>query len=112
MKISADMWKQRQRALGLNEPWDCQCTLGKLRRLYAASRPDTCACLAASAAKENELQVYDFYRINDLIRTAKKWQGSLLSMFNSVSALQAGRSAGWSDAAWGDRNIDGICHLA
>ena len=68
---SADLWKQGELVLGLKKPAVAK-KLGELCWLATASRPDICACLAALAAKVNQLRVCDVHRINDLICAKKR----------------------------------------
>ena len=68
------LWRDRNRALSDEELQICQSKRGKLCWLATVSRPDVCARLARSSANLNSLEVIDIYRINDLIRTVKKWQ--------------------------------------
>ena len=109
-----------------------QSKLGGLCWLFTVPRPNICARLARFPAKLNGLKVIDIYRINDLIKTVKKWQsecalkyfaGLLQPVWRALSCPDAewGESrpipedsmllVGWSDAASGTHTQDGRCRL-
>ena len=66
-----------------------QCKLGELCWLATVSRPDICARSARIASRANTLQGGDVYRINDLVKTAKKWQPAAVLKY--VSSAQLGQ---------------------
>ena len=75
----------RRRPLPLEEVRMRQRKLGELCRLATVSRPDTCACLAQPAARVGTLQGRGIYRINDLIKTVKKWRRGTILKYASSS---------------------------
>ena len=64
-----------------------QCELGELSWLATVSRPDICVRLARIAFRINALQGGDVYRINDLAKTAKKWQPATVQKSASSGKL-------------------------
>ena len=108
---SAEMWKQRQRKLDLDETRECQCKLGELFRPPAGSRPDTCTRLAALAAGVNQLQVFDVRRIKDFMCSVDARRGSLVLKFNPDLDLRGICRAGRSAADHGDEANDGKCRV-
>ena len=71
---SPSLWKDRNSPLSDEELQICQGKLGEPCWLATASRPDICARLARFSANLKSLKVIDICRINDLIKTVKKWQ--------------------------------------
>ena len=71
---SPQLWAARQKLLPPEDVELRQCKLGKLCWLGTASRPDICARMARMASCINAIQGGDVYRINDLVKTAEKWQ--------------------------------------
>ena len=71
---SPSLSRDWSRALSDEELQTCQSKLGELCWLATVSRPDICARLARFSANLNSVKVIDIYRINDLIKTVKKWQ--------------------------------------
>ena len=101
----------------------CPCKMGELRWLATVPRPDIRARLAELAAKGNELQASDIYRIHALIKSARtdqhrtplKYASSSFPLSPAGSGTRGRQRvsgekvhggtlslAGWSDAAYGD----------
>ena len=75
LPASADLWKQRQRALNPSDIRACE----RISDMRTVSRPDICARSAASAARVTHLQAREVNRINDLVRAEQRWQGKAIS---------------------------------
>ena len=65
------------------------------------------ARLAVPAAEVYQWQIYEVYRLNDLIRTAKQRQDRVALTFNSDLDLQHTCFAEWSDAPYSEYSRDG-----
>ena len=132
IETSPSLWKDRTRRLRYEELLICQRKLGELCWLATAPRTDICARFARFCANLKSLKVIDIYRINDLIKTVKKWQGECAMKYFAGLAKRARRSlscldggwgkprpihedtmllVGWSDAAFGTLAKDGRCRL-
>ena len=98
---SPSLWRDRNRALSDEELQTCQSKLGGLCWLAAVSPPDICARLARSSGDLNGLRAIDIYRINDLIKTVKKWQSERALKYSSGLLKPARRSLSRPDAEWG-----------
>ena len=64
-----------------------QCKSGELRWLATVSRPDICARMARIASRTIALQSGNVYRINDVVKTAKKWQPAAVLKYVSSGNL-------------------------
>ena len=135
------LWQERTRPPTDAEFQICQSKLGEpadrghgvqLGWLATVSRPDICARLARFPANPNNLRVFDIYRINELIKTAKLWQTGRTLKYPAGHAKPTVRppfclDAGWgkprtihegtrmpagrSHAAFGPHGLDGRCRL-
>ena len=109
-----------------------QCTLGELRWLVTALRPDICARLARLAPEVKPLKGRDTYRDSDSIKTIQVWRPARVLDYTSsrhpnepARGDEDGRMrargggthrwttslVGWSDAAYGDLPKTSRCRL-
>ena len=98
---SSSLWRDRNRFLSDEEPQICQSKPGDLCFLATVPRPDVCARLARFSANPNSLQVIDIYRINDLIKTVRKWQSECTLEYFAGTPKPAWRSLSCPDDGWG-----------
>ena len=98
---SPSLWRDGNRALGDEELQICPGKLGELRWPAAVSRPDVCARLARFSANLSGLKIADIYRVNDLIKTVKKWQSECALKYFAALPKPARRSLSCPDAEWG-----------
>ena len=129
---SPDLRRARQKSLPADETELCQCRMGEVRRPATLPRQNTCARLARPASRVNDLQGSDVYRINDLVRTVKKWAAAPILKYASPSnpkgrkkgavdgdmGARGGRVhcgtmslVGWSGAVYGDQSAGGRCRV-
>ena len=129
---SPELWAARQKLLSPEDAKLRQCKLGELCLLATVSRPDICATLARIASRINSLRGAGVYRINDSVKTIKKWQpATVLKYFSSCTQGRGSMAprikderhrketihgnaktlVGWSDAAYGDQSSMSKCRL-
>ena len=99
---SPSLWKDRTRPLRDEELQICQSELGELCWLAAASRPDICARSARFSANLDSPKDIDVFRINDLVKTAKKWQGDCTLKYFAGLPKPARRSPSCPDEGGGE----------
>ena len=129
---SPQFWAARRKSLSPGNAKLRQSKLGELCRLATVSRPDICPRLARIASRINTLKGCDVYRINDLVKIAKRRQpATVLKYVSSAQPDQensaprdenarrrketirqnARTSVGRSDAAYGDKSSLGELRL-
>ena len=88
---SPQLWAARQMLFSPEDVNLRQCKLGELCWLATVSRPDICARLARVAPRINAPKGCDVYRINVLVRIAKKWQPA--TVLKCVVSAQLGQES-------------------